>query len=145
MFKSLSIERFFPAFAGISALVIWYYWGFSFKINYIKELLAGAITASAIGAGFMATALSILLSISNTESGKILKNSKYSKIFYRYVRSCFYACLILACLCIIAFPILDVENGLNIYYSSILFGFSVYTISSFIRITEILLNIFENT
>lgn len=141
--KSIHIEKYGPIFIGLASLVLWYFFGFGFSMVYAKELLAGFITASAIGAGFMATALSILLAMGGNSTAGQLINSPYKKLFFRYIRSCFYACLLLVAICLGAFIFIDSEKGLSILYTTIIVGAAAYTVSAFVRVTEILLNIFE--
>lgn len=141
--NSLFIEKFAPIFLASIAAISWWYWGFSFSIGYVKELLAGIITAAAIGAGFMATALSILLTISNTSVAEKIKRSQYSVIFYRYIRSCFYSCLVLVAIALIAFTLIDTNHGLNKGYTTFIVSSGTYALASFVRVTEILLDIFE--
>lgn len=142
--NSLFIEKYGPLFFGVASAATWFFWGFDFSIIYTKEILAGLITASAIGAGFMATALSILLSVSDKSSVSKISQSPYKKVFYRYIRSCFYSCLLMVGVCLIAFLFIDSNDGLPKNITNIIVGFSGYTVAAFVRITEILLNIFEN-
>lgn len=142
--NSLFIEKHGPLFIGAVSSVAWYFWGFDFSITYTKEILAGLITASAIGAGFMATALSILLSLGDKSAASKISKSPYRNYFYRYIRSCFYSCLLMVALCLISFLFIDSNNGLNKNITNIIVGFCGYTVAAFVRITEILLNIFEN-
>lgn len=93
----------------------------------------------------MATALSILLTIADTESGAIIKKSNYSKLLYKYIRSSFYGCIFLAVMCLLAFPVISGDGDLNKFFTAFLFCCGVYCLLAFIRVTEILMNIFENS
>lgn len=141
--NSLFIEKYGPLFIALVSAVAWYFWGFNFSITYTKEILAGLITASAIGAGFMATSLSILLSLGDKSAAAKISKSPYKNHFYRYIRSCFYSCLLMVALCLISFLFIDDSNGLRKDITNLIVGFCGYTVAAFVRITEILLNIFE--
>lgn len=142
--NSLLIEKYGPLFFAAASAAAWYIWGFDFSITYTKEILAGLITASAIGAGFMATALSILLSVGDKGSASKIAKSPYKKYFYRYIRSCFYSCLLMVALCLVAFLFIDSNDGLQKNITNVIVGFCGYSVAAFVRITEILLNIFES-
>ncbi|WP_460565404.1 hypothetical protein [Hydrogenophaga aquatica] len=112
--------------------------------EFAKELLGALISASAISAGFLTTALSILLPLGSTETGRRLQNSGHMLSLHRFLRSGILSCLFLAVLCIAAFLFLSPESkSIGKYWSTAILISGTHSTASLVRVAEILLNLFE--
>lgn len=124
--------------------VAWFFYGRPVPETYSKELLAALLSGAAISAGFLTTALSILLPIGGTDTGSKLHSNGLMALVYQYLRSAIWGCMALAGLCVfLFFQLPDGKPALNVWQSALLVAFSVYACASLLRIAEVLLNIFE--
>lgn len=139
----LQIERWAPMVIGCVCTLTW--WALDGQISYFfaKELLAALLSAAAIAAGFLTTALSILLPISSTDVGRRLKRSGYLPDLYNYLRRALYSCLLLAITCVIAFFQLRENISVETLVACLLVFMSSYSAAALVRIAEVLMNLFE--
>lgn len=140
----LKLEQWGPALvAGGVAAVCWYV-SFNISGSFAKELLAALLSAAAISAGFLTTALSILLPMGATETGRRMHASGYMPGVHCYLRSAILGSLALAAICVLLFFFLP-ENSSNIAsgWSALLASGTTYAALALARIAEVLLNLFE--
>lgn len=128
----------------IGCAVAWLKVGNDIPSTYSKELLAALLSAAAISAGFLTTALSILLPLGGTETGRKMQMSGFMPSVHCYLRSAIFGCLALAGVCVCLFFLLPepdpkIVNGLAV----VLVIGTVYAAMALVRIAEILLNLFE--
>lgn len=139
----LQIERWGPLLMGLLGAAAW--WMFDGEISsfYAKELLAALLSAAAIAAGFLTTALSILLPLAATEVGRKLRRSNYLPHLYNYLRRALYSCLALAIICVCAFFYLKEGAAPPHLLATVLIFSSAYSAAALVRIAEVLINLFE--
>lgn len=140
---SLQRERWAPfVLAGIATLV-WWYWEASIAAGIAKELLGALLSAAAVAAGFLTTALSILLPLANSPTGLKLRRSGYQQDLFRYMRSAIYSAMALAAISVIGFLKVTPESGPGPYLSAALIFAATYTAGALLRVAEILMALFE--
>ena len=103
----LQIERWAPLVVGCGAGTFWIFIDGHIAADFAKELLAALLTAASIAAGFLATSLSIVLTMAASQTGKQLRNSGYDGHLHRYLREAIYGCLVLAMLSVLGFFFFD--------------------------------------
>lgn len=143
MLTRLQLERWGPMIIGVLSTCAWWYSDGQIKAFFAKELLAGLLSAGAIAAGFLATSISILLPMANTSTGEWLRNKGYLPDLFRYLSRAIYSCLVLACVCVAAFFMLDNDQGVPHWFSFIIIFSASYSAAAMTRIAEVLLNLFE--
>ncbi|WP_180125643.1 hypothetical protein [Rhodoferax sp. BLA1] len=139
----LQIERWGPMLFGVLSTTAWWCLDGQIKIFFAKELLAGLLSAGAIAAGFLATAISILLPFSSTPTGLWMRKKGYLPDLFRYLNRAIYSCLFLTCVCVLAFFLLDEASGVPQFFSFVIVFTASYTAASLARIGEVLMNLFE--
>lgn len=139
----LQLERWAPIFFGILSVSAWWYLDGQIKSFFAKELLAALLSAAAIAAGFLSTAISILLPMSSTPTGQWLRKSGYLPDLYKYLNRAIYSCLFLAGVCVVAFFMLDETGGVPKGFSYLVIFAASYTAAALARIAEVLMNLFE--
>lgn len=72
----LTIERSAPVIAALAAAVLWWAAGLKIPGGVAKEMLGAMLSAAAICAGFLTTAMSILMSLGTTAVGRRLARRK---------------------------------------------------------------------
>lgn len=137
------IERWGPLLFGALSTTTWWYVDGEIKSFFAKELLAGLLSAGAIAAGFLATAISILLPFSSTSTGQWMRKKGYLPDLFHYLNRAIYSCLFLTCVCVMAFFLLDVDSGVPKPFSIIIIFSASYTAAALARIGEVLMNLFE--
>lgn len=138
----LQIESWSPLLLGVLAALVSYYLDWSISNEVAKELLSAIISAAAVGAGFLTTALSILMTMGGTAIGRQIKRRGKLTYLYRYIRSAIYSCLLLVAVCVAAFISFDKSVGLGVFVSTLIAGVAVYCMVSMTRIIEILVCLF---
>jgi hypothetical protein len=123
---------------------VWYTTGCDIPSEFSKELLGALISASAISAGFLTTALSILLPMGGTETGKRLHDSGYLPKLHAFLRSGILSCLSMTGLCIVAFLFLTPgASSVGKYWSTVILIGGTHSLTALVRVAEILFNLFE--
>jgi hypothetical protein len=140
----LKLEQWGPALVAAALAAVWWKANLTIPGSYSKELLGALLSAASICAGFLTTALSILLPIGATETGRRMHLSGNMQSVHRYLRSAILGSLALAAICVMLFFLLpsdgsEITNG----YSTVLVGGTTYAAFALARIAEILLNLFE--
>jgi hypothetical protein len=143
MLTRLQIEKWGPTIVGLTVMAGWWLSDLKIESSFAKELLSALLSASAIAAGFLATALSILLPVASMEVGKKLRRSGYLPYLYRYLREAVYSCLALAGICIITFFEIDADKGVHKLFAIFVIFLSGYSAATLVRVAEVLMNIFE--
>lgn len=139
---SLTVERWAPM--GLAALVTLAWWWLDGEIsgNIAKELLAALIGAASICAGFLTTALSILLPIATSATGRKLQRSGYRELLFKYMRSAIYSCIALAGIATAAFFTVKADGPSRLISFVIIYN-ATHAAASLLRVAEILLTLFE--
>ena len=141
---SLKLEQWGPTLVAAGSASVWWWAGLTIPGVYSKELLGALLSAAAICAGFLTTALSILLPMGATETGRRMHEGGYMSGLHRYLRSAILASLALAGMCVALFFFLpDDGSNISIEWSTLLAGWTVYSAFAVVRIVEVLLNLFE--
>lgn len=141
MISRLQAERFGPIFLGTVAALGYWNFGGPLSTEIAKELLTALLSAAAISAGFMTTALSVLLPIGASPVGRRLKRKNKFELLFAYLRAAIYSCLALAVVCVVGLFLFDPELGLAKLPTSVVVVAAVYSTAAFIRILEILIEI----
>ena len=139
----LQIERWAPTFVGAAVAVGWWFADGNIGQHYAKELMAALLSAAAISAGFLTTALSILLPLAAAPLGKRLKRSGYLPHLFSYLRWALYSCLALSGACVIAFFFVPEAGALPRAISTAIIFLSAFAAAALVRIAEVLINLFE--
>jgi hypothetical protein len=106
-----------------------------------KELLSALLSAAAIAAGFMTTALSILLPMGGTDVGHRLHKRGKLPLLFGYLRSATYGCLALSFICVVGLFAFEESAGLGSLMSTLVIGFAVFSAMALARILEILIKV----
>lgn len=140
----LDVERFAPFALAVMAAGAWFCLGGTVSEAHGSQLLSALLSAAAISAGFLATALSVLLPMGSTELGRRLHAKGLLVYVHRYLRSAIFGCMLLAALCVVLFFLLPRgQPGLGRGLSVLLVGVTVYAAAAWVRMVEILLYLFE--
>jgi len=139
----LQIERWGPLLLAVVGALAWWLFDGQIAAYFAKELLAALLSAAAIAAGFLTTALSILLPLSSTEVGRRLRRSGYLPHLYEYLRRALYSCLVLAIVCVVAFFYLRESASPPWALSLLIVTSAIYSAAALARIAEVLINLFE--
>lgn len=139
----LQIEQWGPLFVAVGGAAAWWYADLKIPNTYSKELLGALLSAAAICAGFLTTALSILMPIGSTETGRRMHCSGLMSAVHSYLRSAILGCLMLAGVCVLLFFFLP-EDGAAIaqVWSTLLVANTLFAAFALARIAEVLLNLF---
>jgi hypothetical protein len=139
---TLQLERWGPLVIAFLAMAVWWACDGVIGDAIANDLLAALLSAAAISAGFMTTALSILLTITTTPTGKKLRKSGYLSDLFAYIRHAIYSCLGLAALSVISFFALKKGEPLPLIAAYPLIFFAALTAGSLARAAEVVLLIF---
>jgi len=141
MLTHLQAERFAPAlFAGVCAFG-WWRLGLGIPDQFAKELLGALISSAAICAGFLTTAMAILLPMGDTAVGRRLKRRGKLPYLYGYLRAAIYSCLFVVAVCLAAFFQLKPEVGITGAVAWIVAGACAYCAAAMVRVVEIIIKI----
>ena len=140
----LQMERFGPQILAAALATAWHLAGLSVPSDNAKELLSALISAAAISAGFLTTALSILLPMGSTETGRRMHAAGYMPLLHRYLRSAMFSCLLLSGLCLAALFILEPSaTAMGRWWAVIIVANTAHAAASLVRVAVVLLNLFE--
>lgn len=145
MFTRLQIERWAPLVIASGVGLTWYVLDCQIASSIAKEFLAALLSSASIAAGFLTTALSILLPMSAMSVGKQLKNSKYLPYLFAYLRRAIYGCLWLAAVSVLGFFSIAGGKEIPLFLTTLIVWSSVYAALALARIAEVLMNLFERT
>lgn len=144
MVTTRQIEDWAPMMVASACTVAWYLRGEPIPGAYSKELLSALLSVAAICAGFLTTALSILLTIGSTETGRKLQSNQLLVPILLYLNRAIFGCLAWACASLLTFFFLPGDTVVvGLLPSTLLVFFTVYASSTLTRIAIILLNVFE--
>lgn len=138
---SAQVERHGPLVVAAAAAGAWWILDRSVGAVIAKELVAALLAAAAIAAGFLTTALSILLALLDSQVMRQLRRAQYDDEVYDYLRSAINACLLLAAMCVTAF--FFYENTLPRWIEVPLVFQTTFAGAALLRISEALLGIFR--
>jgi len=136
---SLQIERWTPALLGSVALFASYLLGFSFPDSARKEILAAAISVGSILAGFTGTSKAILMALPPDGVIARVRSSGYIEDL-----ACYMTDALIASLAVCVFSILgyfSLGEVAEAYYAPVWLMLGVLAISSFWRVSKIMLSI----
>ena len=141
--NQLQIERWGPLIFGAFVAIAWLLANGQIDGYIAKELLGALLSSAAIAAGFLATALSILLPMAGTQVGQQLRKSGYLPDLYKYLRRAIFSCLGLAVASILGFFWVADKVGPPQWLSTVIIFMSAYAAAALARIAEVLMNLFE--
>lgn len=139
----LQWERFGPLIWAAALAAAWHLAGLSVPSDNAKELLSALISAAAISAGFLTTALSILLPMGSTETGRRMHAAGYMPLLHRYLRSAMFSCLLLSGLCLAVLFMLEPGSAVGRWWAMIIVANTAHAAASLVRVAVVLLNLFE--
>ena len=138
----IQVERWAPTWIACATSVAWWWCDGEIPEYFAKELLAALISAAAVAAGFLTTALSILLPIATSTTGAKLRKSGYDRDLFKYMRSAIWSCMTLAAIAVVAFFTFK-ANKPSALASALLIYTAAHAAAALVRVAEILLSIFE--
>ncbi len=119
--------------------VVFYYFSIKIPVDD-KEYITALISVGAVLAGFIATAIAILMALpSESVIGK-LRTSGYIDVLVDYLAQALYGAVIFIIFCLVGF------YGFYkcLVYSAILSSFGVFSILSFVRVASLLLKLIKH-
>lgn len=128
---------------GVLSAAAWWVLDGRITDYFAKELLSALLSAAAIAAGFLATAMSILLPMTNTPTGVWLQKKGYLPDLIRYLGRAIYSCLALAFVCVVAFLLLVKNEDAPQWIAIVIIFLAAYTAAALARVAEVLMNLFE--
>ncbi len=137
----LQIERHAPTVLGVTCALAWRWWDGVIPEAIAKELLAALLSAAAICAGFLTTALTVILPMGGTAIGRQIKRRGKVAQLHGYVRAAIYGALALVALCVVGFFQVP-QGGLGATWtSSLIIGAAMYSAAAMVRVVEILIKV----
>ena len=138
MINSIKIERYYPLVGGVVASLIFYKLAIKIPTDW-KEFLTAIISVGAIFAGFIATAIAILMALPSDGVISRFKKSGYINDLTIYLEQALYGTVIFVVFCLIGF------YGFHtcLIYSSIIGGFGFYSILCFFRASSLMIKILK--
>lgn len=119
-------ENYYPYIFGLvfGVVVFAFKWGIS-DVNYFEMILNATITISAIIIAFLATMTSILITLTNSDVMKKIKDNNAQNALTSYIMQTITVGLILSVYSLALFMIIDYSGG----YSNILLTIFVFLVS----------------
>lgn len=139
----LQIERWGPIVFALVCGAGWWWLGCSIPETIAKELLAALLSGAAIGAGFLTTAMSVMLPLGATPIGRKLQRRGKLPTLFGYLRAAIYGCLLLVAASVAGFFQFEVGLGVTGVWSQLLVMAFAYCAASMVRIVEILITVLE--
>lgn len=144
MITTRQIEAWAPFGIATAIAITWWSKDATIPEIYSKELLSAMLSVAAICAGFLTTALSILLPIGSTETGKKMHSNGLLEPVQVYLRAAVFSCFLWAGVCLISFFLLPPDKPIiGTAISTALVWSTSYAATAMVRIAEVLLNIFH--
>lgn len=138
---ALQIERYVPAALGVGCSLAWWWLGEAFPKDIAKELLGALLSAAAICAGFLTTALTVVLPMSGTSIGRQLKRRRKLGLLHTYVRAAIYGALTLVAACVLGFFQVPQGHTGATWASALIVGLAAYSAAAMVRVVEILIKV----
>lgn len=138
---SLTVERFGPAVLALLGGIACFFFGAVVPDRFAKELLAAILSAAAVFAGFLTTALTILLSLGSTAVGRRLARRGKLPHLYAYLKRAIESCLLLSVICLVEFFFIVENGGIPPLLTSALAASVVYAGATIYRIVDILVTV----
>lgn len=136
------VERYWPHLLGLCCAGIFYWTSLTITPAIGKELFAAVLSAASVCAGFLTTALTVLMTLGSTDIGKRLRASDRLDDLFDYLRDAIVASLVTSLLCIVGFFFFNGEDpGVGTIPSSIFVGVTIFAGCCIWRIVPILLSI----
>ena len=139
--KPLTVERFAPGVLSLLCGLLWFLYEKAIPASFSKELLAAILSAAAICAGFLTTALTIVMSLGTTAVGRRLARRGRLKYLFQYLKSAIHSSLLLSLVCLGGFFFIDDQAGIIGLPSSVLVAALVYSGATISRIVGILVEV----
>ncbi|QXL84120.1 hypothetical protein [Comamonas sp. NLF-1-9] len=137
----LQLERHAPWLLGLACALAWWRLGGEIPAAIAKELLAALLSAAAICAGFLTTALTVVLPMGGTVIGRQLKRRGKLHLLHGYVRAAIYGALALVALCVLGFFQVPSGGTGALWASSLIMGVAMYCAAAMVRVVEILIKV----
>lgn len=138
---ALQIERHAPAVLGAAGALVWWFLGGAIPDSIAKELLGALLSAAAICAGFLTTALTVILPMGGTAVGRQIKRRGKMGHLHGYVRAAIYGALALVALCVLGFFQVPQGSAGAAWASTLIIGMAIYAAAAMVRVVEILIKV----
>lgn len=137
------IEEYAPAALAAVAGLVWCRFGIDWPSLIAKDLLMALLSASAIAAGFMATAMSILMPLGASDVGRRLKRRNKLVALFSCLKRATYSCLFVALLSIGSMFFLTESVGLPRNIGAFVLASVTYAGASLVIVVQIIVVILE--
>lgn len=144
MKDSLLVERCWPWVLALCCAAASYRVSLSITSAIGKELLAAVLSAASICAGFLTTALTVLMALGSTEIGRRLRAAQQLGDLFSYLRTAIISCLVTSLLCMIGFFFFNKGDAIPAVPTSVFTGVTIFAGACIWRIIPILLSIMEH-
>lgn len=134
---SLMLERVYPYLLMLAALLLWCRLDLSFPKT--DPILSATLSTAGIFVGFLATSKAILLSMNSPIIDR-LRSSGYMAVLASYIAQAIWLNLLLCMFNVFGYFKVQEES----WYGAIWVSLAVGGISSFIRVTHVMLKIFKH-
>lgn len=136
------IECMYPVLLGSMGVFITFQFQFNLlSINNLLPILGATVTISAIIIGFLATMVSILISLTNSNVMQRLKNARANETLSWYIKEAIIVGFILAIYCLVLHMFDKYDGDASKLMLSFYVGLLIYFVSTAYRIFHIILNI----
>jgi hypothetical protein len=132
----LIFEKIYPYVLGVVASVLWFRLNLTFPTN--DSILSSTLTVSGIFVGFLATSKAILMTMTSTIIDS-LKRSGYISELVSYIGQAIWINLVFCSFNVVGFFV----NTSDCWYSILWMGIAIGSLTSFVRVTDIMLKIFK--
>jgi hypothetical protein len=143
MLTDLQRERWSPIALGILSGAIGWWLDVTISHWIAKELLSALISAAAICAGFLTTALSIMMTLGGTAIGRQIKRRGKLSHLFAYLREAIYSSLCLCGVCLLGFFQIADQVGMSVWASALVVGCFIYSTFAMVRIVRILSRVIQ--
>lgn len=136
-FKPITLERLYPSVIGFAVCISCLILGFGLpEFDTTKDLFATSMGFSAISVGFLATALSIVISAPDSPALKRVVLAGKHESLSVYLKEPFHVGLLVGSVCILGF-VIPIETVRGETYSSIWAGLTVWQLLGLFRISTV--------
>lgn len=139
--NALQVERYAPATLGLACALAWWCLGGQIPGAIAKELLSALLSSAAICAGFLTTALTVILPMGGSAIGRQIRRRGKMDQLHRYIRAAIYGALALVALCVLGFFQVPQGGAGSAWASTLIIGSAVYSAAAMVRVVEILFRV----
>ena len=139
---SLNVERFYPFVVAVIGGAVAWKLSVPFPTSH-NEFLAAALSLGAVLTGFVATAQAILMALPSESVMGRLRTSGYIDDLVNYIAEALYTGIAFCTINLVWFY-LNPEHEKFVYYSPVWIAFALYSASTFIRVTRLMMRIMRS-